>query len=154
MRTRFLPLGHRKGDMIEVAEVMILCRRMAQRTHYLPSGHLEMQVWWGRWSNVSWSERPCELIFCILGIQISDLGEFVELMFQVGEWPWEIIISLLDVLKCDCWRQLRDISSCRKVMRTHFLHTGHPKKCLWRSCGSDVSSRRRALRTQSAFRAS
>jgi hypothetical protein len=32
-------------------------------------------------------ERPYKLIFCILGIEESDLGEVVYVMFLVGEWP-------------------------------------------------------------------
>jgi hypothetical protein len=63
--------------------------------HFLPSGRLLMRH--GLFEGV---ERPRELIFCILGIQKSDLDE-VEVMFQVGEWSRELIICLLDVLKCD-----------------------------------------------------
>jgi hypothetical protein len=33
------------------------------------------------------AERPCELVFCILGIQKSDLDDFAEVMFQIDEWP-------------------------------------------------------------------
>jgi hypothetical protein len=46
-------------------------------------------------------DRLSELTFYLLGIQKSDLDEFAEVMFQVGKWSWEIIIWLLDVLKCD-----------------------------------------------------
>jgi hypothetical protein len=31
-------------------------------------------------------ERPFDLIFCILGIQKSELDEVAEVMFQEGEW--------------------------------------------------------------------
>jgi hypothetical protein len=31
----------------------------------------------------------------------SDLDEISEVMFYVGEWPWEFKICLLDVLKYD-----------------------------------------------------
>jgi hypothetical protein len=31
----------------------------------------------------------------------NELDEDVEVMFLVGEWPWELIICLLDVLKND-----------------------------------------------------
>jgi hypothetical protein len=37
-------------------------------------------------------ERPCKLTFCILGIEKRDLDEVAEVMFQVGVWPWELII--------------------------------------------------------------
>jgi hypothetical protein len=30
-------------------------------------------------------ERPCELIFCVMGIQKSEMDEIVEVMFQVVE---------------------------------------------------------------------
>jgi hypothetical protein len=36
--------------------------------------------------------------FLPLGIQKSDLDEVAEVMFQVGEWPWDLIICLLYVL--------------------------------------------------------
>jgi hypothetical protein len=42
---------------------------------------------------------PCELIFFILTIQKSDLEELAEVMFQVGEWPWELLICLSDALE-------------------------------------------------------
>jgi hypothetical protein len=45
--------------------------------------------------------RPFERISYILGIQKSDLDEFAEVMFKVGEWSCELIICLLDVLKND-----------------------------------------------------
>jgi hypothetical protein len=35
------------------------------------------------------------------GHRKSDLDEVADVMFQVGEWHWELIICLLDVLKCD-----------------------------------------------------
>jgi hypothetical protein len=42
-----------------------------------------------------------QCFFHILGIQKSDLDEVAKMMFQVGEWPWELIICPLDVLKND-----------------------------------------------------
>jgi hypothetical protein len=43
-------------------------------------------------------ERPYELIFCNLSIEKSDLDE---VMIKLRECPWELIIYLLNVLKCD-----------------------------------------------------
>jgi hypothetical protein len=31
----------------------------------------------------------------------SNLDEFAEVMFQLCEWPWELILCILDVLKFD-----------------------------------------------------
>jgi hypothetical protein len=31
-------------------------------------------------------ERPCELIFSILGIEISEMDEVADVMFHLGEW--------------------------------------------------------------------
>jgi hypothetical protein len=45
-------------------------------------------------------ERSCELIIRNLGIQNSDLDEVAEVMFPVGECPFELIICFLKVLKC------------------------------------------------------
>jgi hypothetical protein len=40
-----------------------------------------------------------ERIFYILGIEKSNLEEVAEVMFEIGEWPWELMIYLLYVLK-------------------------------------------------------
>jgi hypothetical protein len=42
-------------------------------------------------------EILCEIIY----IQKFDLDEVEEAMFHVFEWPWELIICLLDVAKCE-----------------------------------------------------
>jgi hypothetical protein len=60
---------------------------MVLRTYNMPSDVLK-----GDFCNVGEAifegvERPCELIFCILGIQKRDLEELEKLMIQVGEWP-------------------------------------------------------------------
>jgi hypothetical protein len=34
-----------------------------------------------------------------MGVHKYDLGEVAEVMFEVGKWPWEHIIWLLDVFK-------------------------------------------------------
>jgi hypothetical protein len=46
------------------------------------------------------------------------------------------------------WIQWRDVSMCRKKIRTHFLHPGHRKKRFRRSPLSDYVGMRMALRTQ------
>jgi hypothetical protein len=45
------------------------------------------------------------------------------------------------------WSRWNDFWRCGNNMQTHFLHSGHPKKWLGRSHGSDVSIRQKALRT-------
>jgi hypothetical protein len=42
-------------------------------------------------------ERPFERIFFILGIQRSYFNDVAEVMFLVGEWPRELVISILDI---------------------------------------------------------
>jgi hypothetical protein len=42
-------------------------------------------------------ERQCELMFCILGIEKSDIDEVGYVMFPIGEWPSKIIFCLLAV---------------------------------------------------------
>jgi hypothetical protein len=44
--------------------------------------------------------RPCEFIFSFLGNEKCDMEEFAELIFLVVKWSWELIICILDVLKC------------------------------------------------------
>jgi hypothetical protein len=59
---------------------------MALRTHNLPSGRLEMRVCEVDEGIFECDERPCEIIFCFLGIQKSELVEVAEVLFQVGGW--------------------------------------------------------------------
>jgi hypothetical protein len=40
-------------------------------------------------------------VFSILGIQKHDLDEVADVMFSVGEWPWEHITCLLGVLNSE-----------------------------------------------------
>jgi hypothetical protein len=49
-------------------------------------------------------------------------------MFYVGQWLWELIICLLKVLKFTSAEFDGDVSTNRKAMRNHFLHSGHRKK--------------------------
>jgi hypothetical protein len=39
--------------------------------------------------------KALELIFCVLGIEKSDLDEFAYVMFQIGQWPYQLTICLL-----------------------------------------------------------
>jgi hypothetical protein len=92
-------------------------------------------------------ERPCELIFCILGIKkrhgrirlSDDLSKWIDLRThyspsrRINKGPW--------------WSRWSDVSGCRKAMRTQFLHPVHQKKRIGRSRLSDILSRRMGLRT-------
>jgi hypothetical protein len=51
-------------------------------------------------ANFKSDEIPFQFIFCILGIVKSDLDEGAFDILR-SEWPWELIISLLYVLKHD-----------------------------------------------------
>jgi hypothetical protein len=57
------------------------------RTHNLPSGRLKNDFGEVNEPTFRGVERPCEIIFCILGIKKSELNDDENLMFQVGEWP-------------------------------------------------------------------
>jgi hypothetical protein len=50
-------------------------------------------------ANFQCVERPCEHIFGFLGIQEISLDEAADMMFKVGEWPYKLIICLLNLLK-------------------------------------------------------
>jgi hypothetical protein len=93
------------------------------------------------------NERPCELIIRILIIQKSEKDEVDEVMIQVGEWPSEILIRLRDVLKVTLVKSTKQYFKVSNGHVTNFLHPGHRKKRLGRSCGSDVYNRRMGLKT-------
>jgi hypothetical protein len=85
-------------------------------------------------------ERPCEVISYIPGIQKSFFDEVGDVIFQVGKWPWKLIICRQDVLKCDFVDVDRAMFQGVGIMRTLFLHSGNRKKRLGRICLSDVLS--------------
>jgi hypothetical protein len=132
MRTHVLHPGNPKKRNGQSCGCDVLSRRMFLWSHNLLSGRLIQGV-----------ERPCELIFCILVIQKSDLDEVAEVMFQISNWPLERIICLLDILKCD----FGDVDESMFNVSKDFLHSGHPKRRLGHSRGSGDSSRHKALRS-------
>jgi hypothetical protein len=99
------------------------------RTHFQHPVHLIERLGRIRGSSVLSSEWPWDHNIVLLGVlncdfdvvetkfevvkdhailfaafsasQKSYLDEVAEVMFHVGEWPWELIICLLDVLKWD-----------------------------------------------------
>jgi hypothetical protein len=58
----FYILGIQKSYLYEVVEVG-LSRRIALRTHNLPSGRLKKRLWWSRWSVVSWCRKAIRTNF-------------------------------------------------------------------------------------------
>jgi hypothetical protein len=75
MLTHLLHPAHRKKRIERIRLSDDLSRRTALRTHKLSSRRHKKRLWWIRWSDVSRCQRPCDLIFCILGIEKSDLDE-------------------------------------------------------------------------------
>jgi hypothetical protein len=67
---------------------------MALRTHNVPSGRHKNDFGEVDESTFQGSERPYEVIFCMLSIEKSDLDE-------AGEWPRDLIIFRLNVFNCD-----------------------------------------------------
>jgi hypothetical protein len=45
----------------------VLIRRMALKTHNLPSERLKMWLWWWRWSDVSWCRKAIQTHFSHFG---------------------------------------------------------------------------------------
>jgi hypothetical protein len=68
-------------------------------------------------------------------------------MFFLGERPWELIISLLDVLENNFSGFWSNVSRIRKVMLSNFLHPVRRKKRLGRSCLCDDLRSRMGLTT-------
>jgi hypothetical protein len=64
----------------------ILNRRMVFKTHNLSSGSLKNVFGDVNKPMYQGIERPCEIIFCILGIEKSDLDVVPYLIFLVGLW--------------------------------------------------------------------
>jgi hypothetical protein len=59
------------------------------------------------------------------------LEEIAEVIFQIGKWPCELMICLLEVLKCDFGDvQEALFQGVKKAMRKHFLPFGQ-KKGTW-----------------------
>jgi hypothetical protein len=107
-----------------------LIRRMGMRTNNQPSGRLKIPLWWIQWSDISrcrkairthflhhehrkkrlgWSrfrdvlccERPWELKISLLDVLKNDFGEVVEAVFQGVERPCELIFFTVCFEKSD-----------------------------------------------------
>jgi hypothetical protein len=71
----------------------VLSRRMARRTHNLPSGHLNKRLWWIRWRVVSMI-RKAKRTYFPYGYNQLGRSRFNDALSR-------LIRCLLNVLKCD-----------------------------------------------------
>jgi hypothetical protein len=207
IRNYFLHSGNSKKWFARSRGSVVLSSRKALITHNLPSGYLNKRLCWSQWCDFSRCRKAMRSHFVIHGHRKFDMDEVsyfmfyvAEVMFEIGEWPWVLIICLLGVLKDDfgefeeamfrgvertyahfvhsehrkkrlVWSRLCDVLStrmvncllnvlkiyfggqwnnvslCRKAIWKNFLSYGHWKKRFGLSCGSDVLSKRMALRT-------
>jgi hypothetical protein len=119
---------------------------MVLRTHNLPSGRHTKRHWWSR-NDVSRGLKGMRNHFLHPGhlksgwdeIAFDDLNRRMALRNNI--LPFERLKMRLR------WCRWSDISWFLKAIPTHFVHSGHSKKRLGRSPGSDVLSRRIALRS-------
>jgi hypothetical protein len=70
-------------------------------THNMRSGRLKKRLWWSWWRYVSGWRKAMRTHFLHIGHPKSALDEVAEVMFWVGECPWDFIICLLEVLRFD-----------------------------------------------------
>jgi hypothetical protein len=110
---------------------------MALRNN-LPSGRLKKRLWGSRWSNFSRCRNAMRIHFLYLGHRKKRFSQRRLSDVLRNEWPWELIICLLDVLKIDFNGRLSDVSRCRLVMQNHFQHLGNRIKWLSACRLSDV----------------
>jgi hypothetical protein len=92
-------------------------------------------------------DRPCELIFYILGIEKKPSGRSCLreiLSRQMALWSY--ILTSGSLKNRLCWTRWSDFSRCRKAVRPHFIHPEHRKKRLGWSSLSDFLIRPMAVR--------
>jgi hypothetical protein len=112
IRTHFLETGHQKRDLDEFAVSMFHVGKSPWE--FIISLVLVLICFCGEVDEAMYqgTERPCELFFWIVG-EKNALGRRMEMIFQVGEWPREIIICHCTSQIATCWCKLRDVSrSC------------------------------------------
>jgi hypothetical protein len=76
MPNHFLHPGNLKKRLGRICLIDVLSRRLALRTHNLTSGHLKNEFGEVDEEMFQGVERPCELIFYVLGIERSELDVF------------------------------------------------------------------------------
>jgi hypothetical protein len=139
MRTPFLLPGHREKRLGRSRISDVSSIRMALGTHNLSSGRPKRRHCRSRWNDVSMCRKTMRTHFQHPGILKMRLGTSREVMFHVGEWPWELINLPSSRLKMEnWWSRWCYVRRWLKAMQTHFLHPGHPKKRNGRSRPSVV----------------
>jgi hypothetical protein len=148
MQNHFLHPGHRKKRLGRSRLSDVLCRRLDLRTYNLLSECLKKRLWYSRWSDFSRSLTPCNLIFCILSIEKSDMDGLISDVLDRRMAQRTLNLSSRSLKKRLCWSRWSD------GMRILFLYPEHRNKRLGQSRLSDVSRKRMALRTYNlSFRA-
>jgi hypothetical protein len=92
-RSYFPHPEHQKNRLRWSLWIDDLSWRMVLRTHNLPSERLKMRLLWCWWSDVSWRRKS---IRTHSGRSKSEFFEVPKVMIFVGEWPWDLIICLLN----------------------------------------------------------
>jgi hypothetical protein len=121
MRTHFLHRGFRKKWLGRICVSNVL---MALRIHNLHSGRLRKRLWWSWWSAVV--EGPFEHIFSFYGhrkrrhgrSRLSDI-----LIKRMALRTHNLPAGCLK--KRICSSRWSDATYFPKVIRSHFLHSGH-----------------------------
>jgi hypothetical protein len=166
MRKNFLFPGHPKKRIGRSRGSDVLIRQMALRFHYLHSGRLKMQLRWFRWSGISRCPKTVRTYLLPPGHPNKLILRSRVRMIQVDEWPCEIIVCFLDVLKKYlvmsmkwCFRLSRGHTKIfytywttkkatwTKSRRTYNLPSGRLKMRLCWRIWSDVSTYGKAMRT-------
>jgi hypothetical protein len=93
------------------------------------------------------SEWPRELIICLLYVLKCDIGDVDEAMFHDVERPFERIFYTLGIQKRFGRSRLSDLLSRRIVLRSHNQTSGRLENRICLSRFSNVSSCRKALWT-------
>jgi hypothetical protein len=101
IRKHFLHTGHRKKRRGRCPLSDVLSRRMVLGTHNLPSKRFKKRHWWSEWSDVFTCRIAMRIHFQYIGYRNKRFGRRRLSDVLRNEWPWEIIICLLDVLKND-----------------------------------------------------
>jgi hypothetical protein len=177
MRTHFLYPVVRKKRLGQFRLIDVWISRMALKTHNWPSGSLIKRLLnsMKRCFNVSKGhtnsfpasraskkatlieslvffyigEWAWELIICLLNVVKCDLGEVAEAIFYDVERPFEPIFYILHIQKAMCTKSRKWCFKQRMALRTHNLSSRSLKNRRWWSRWRDVSRSRKAIRTLS-----
>jgi hypothetical protein len=148
MRNHFVYPRHRKKRLGRYCFSDVLRWRMALRIHNLPSEPLKMQLWWCRWSYVSWSRKINRSHFLDSGHSKKRFGRSCGSDVISRRMALRTHTSSSGRLKKRFWWiRWNDVSRCRKDMPKNFLASCASKKRLGLSRLNEGLSRPMALRT-------